>query len=604
MLQSLFSQLLAKRKKTNAAPLPAAPGALERAQLLATEGDWEAAARAAHEILREQPDNVSAIMLLGRSFRARGMLTQAQEAYRRALALEPGRAETWLDLGVCHHLEGDHFWARVYYRFAQALDPDNAEVWNEFAVVDIALGNYGKAEQALEGAIARNPALPQAWNNLGLILARRGDIASARRHFLRAAFLQPDFYMAHCNAGLAARDLELLEDAERALRRAIEVDPAPHTAWLNLGSVLQDAGRLDEALAALEAASERAALDADVLAALSSVHLRLGDASEAQRLASLAMERDPGHADATLALAHAQLASANFAEGWVNYEARLRSGSSPARRFPYPAWRGEPLAGKSVLVWGEQGLGDEIMFASCVPDLVAAGADCTLDCSPRLRTLFARSFPQVRLMGHGAPIDVQVSMGSLPLMFRRTPGAFPRHDGYLQPNPEYRAAWRERLRALGPGLKAGIAWRGGLMRTGRLQRSLDIEALTSLLRTPGVRWTSLQHGQTAGEIASLRKSGGIELEAWDDALTDLDQTAALISALDLVITVCSTVVHLAGAVGRPTWVLAPHAPAWRYLLAGREMPWYPSVVLYRQSSHGDWNGVVSTVASDLQCLAA
>jgi len=605
VLKALLARVLPRKAgdQKAAGASKGASGRLQQAQALAGEKSWDAAARVAEEILATEPGNVAAILLLARTFRARGMLPQAQDAYRRALALEPARAEVWLDLGVCHHLAGDHFWARVYYRFAQALDHDNANVWNEFGVVDIALGNFGKAEQALEGAIARNPALPEAWNNLGLVLARRGDIAGARRHFLRAAFLRPDFYMAHCNAGLAAKDLELLDDAERALRRALEVDPGPYTAWLNLGAVLQDAGRLDDALAAFEAARARAPDAADVLTALSALDLRRGDAAAAETIAKLAIKRDPQHADAALALAHAQLAAGNYADGWVNYEARQRSSASPARRFPFPAWRGEPLAGKSVLVWGEQGLGDEIMFASCLPDLLASGASCTLDCHPRLRALFERSFPQVRLPGDGFPIDVSVSIASLPSMFRRQREAFPRHGGYLRANPEDSAGWRDRLAGLGTGLKVGIAWRGGLLRTGRVQRSLDMEALLPLLRTPGVRWISLQHGETAAEIAALRNTHGVGVETWETATADLDQTAALIEALDLVITVCSTVVHLAGALGRPAWVLTPRAPAWRYLLAGTEMPWYPSVVLYRQSAHGEWQEVVERVAADLQCLA-
>jgi tetratricopeptide (TPR) repeat protein len=602
MLQSLLSQLLSKRRKGPQVRAPA-PDGLAHARLLFSNGQWGDAARVANDVLTGDPNDVEAILLLARIFRAQNMLHEAQDAYRRALALEPRRAEAWLDLGVCHHLAGDHFWARVHYRFAQALEADNAQVWNEFGVVDIALGNYGKAEQALEAAIARNPALPEAWNNLGLIVARRGDLGSARRHFLRAGFLRPDFYLAHCNAGLAARDLELVEDAERALRRAIEIDPGPHTAWLNLGSVLQDAGRLDEALAALEAARQRAPSDPDVLVALSTVHLRRGEASEAEALARSAIGRAPQHADAMLALAYAQLATGNFAEGWINYEARHRSAASPARRFPFPAWRNEPLAGKSVLVWGEQGLGDEIMFASCLPDLLATGAHCTLDCSPRLRALFERSFPDIRFMEDKPSIDVAISLASLPLLFRRERKAFPRHAGYLSADPARSAAWRQRLDALGTGRKVGLAWRGGLMRTGRVQRSIALDSLHPLLRIPGITWVNLQHGDTAAEIASVRDRQGTCIKSFDGVLEDLDETAALVEGLDLVITVCSTVVHLAGALGRPAWVLTPRAPAWRYLLEGTQMPWYPSVAMYRQDAPGDWSPVVQRVAADLQCSA-
>jgi tetratricopeptide (TPR) repeat protein len=604
VLKALLAQVLPKGRKTRSPAVSADATPLQRALALAAEKQWEEAARLTEELLAAQPEDVDAMLLQAKTFRARGLLEQAQQAYRRALVLQPRRVEAWLDLGVCHYLAGDHFWARVYYRFAAALDPENADVCNELAVVDIAVGNFGKAEEALEKAVARNPALPEAWNNLGLVLARRGELATARRHFLRAVFLRPDYYTAHCNVGLAAKDLELLDDAERALRHAVHIDPGPYTAWLNLGSVLQDAGKLEEALAALEAARQRAPDAPDVLAALSALWLRRADAAQAQALAERALEREPQHPQARLALAHAQLAQGNFAQGWSNYEARQHGSTPVVRRYQLPAWRGESLSGKSVLVWGEQGLGDEIMFASCLPDLLASPARCTLDCSPRLRSLFARSFPQLRVADNVTDgIDCTMPIGSLPLLFRESADAFPEHQGYLRPDRGRVAAWREQLAALGDGLKIGLAWRGGLLRTGQRQRSLELGELAQLFSIPNVRWVRLQHGDTAAELGHVREAYGASIASWDEALADLDETAALIGALDLVITVCSTVVHLSGAIGRPTWVLTPSAPAWRYQLAGTRMPWYPSVALYRQTVPGDWCDPVQRVEADLRCLA-
>lgn len=603
MLKALLAHVLPKAVKARSAVAPEA-SRLERAVALAAQKDWEAAARLSEEILASQPENVEALLLQAKTFRARGLLEQAQQAYRRALALQPRRADAWVDLGVCHYLAGDHFWARFYYRLASVLEPENGDVWNELGVVDIAVGNFGKAEEALEKAVARNPALPEAWNNLGLILARRGDIANARRHFLRATFLKPDYYVAYCNAGLAAKDLELLADAERALRRAVEIDPAPHTAWLNLSFVLQDAGKLDEALDALDAARERAPDAPEVLAALSALWLRRGDATQAQRLADSALELDSRNADARLALAHAQLMQGTYAEGWSNYEARMLGSTAVRRRYPLPEWRGEFPAGSSVLVYGEQGLGDEIMFASCLPDLIASGARCALDCSPRLRALFARSFPQVQVgQWDSGSIDCTIPIGSLPLLFRTNADAFPRHSGYLCPDAVRLAEWRERLDALGAGLKVGLAWRGGLLRTGQRQRSLDLGELVALLRVPNVRWVNLQHGDTAAQLQQIRDTHGVPVANWDHALADIDETAALVGALDLVVTVCSTVVHLTGALGRPAWVLTPSAPAWRYRSTGTHMPWYPSVLLYRQPKPGDWTEPVKRLEADLRCLA-
>ena len=604
MLKALLAQVLPRGRKKSplSAGMPATP--LERAAALVAQREWDAAARLTGEILAAQPDNVEALLLHAKSCRARQLLEQAQHVYRRALALDPRRADAWLDLGVCHYRAGDYFWARVYYRLAKTLAPGHADVWNELAVVDIALGNFGAAEEALERAVALNPALPEAWNNLGLVLVRRGQVAAARRHFLRAIFLRPEYYMAHCNAGLAAKDLELLDEAERLLRRAVQIDPAPAPGWLNFGAVLQDAGKLDEALAALESAHSRSPDAPDVLAALSALWLRRGDAARAEALAAQALAAEPQYAQARLALAHAQLAQGNFAAGWPNYQARLPAGAVTTRRYAAPAWQGEPLAGKSVLVWGEQGLGDEIMFAGCLPQLMAVAERCTLDCSPRLRRLFARSFPQAGLAdGNAEGIDHALPIGSLPLVFRRSVEDFPRHEGYLRADPARIAAWRTRLGGLGDGLKVGIAWRGGLLRTGRNERSLHLARLRQLLQAPNVKWVSLQHGETSAEIAAVRDAHGISVASWQEALGDLDETAALIMALDLVVTVCSTVVHLSGALGRRTWVLTPKAPAWRYQQAGAGMPWYPSVALYRQAVQGDWDEPVRAMQAELRCLA-
>jgi Tfp pilus assembly protein PilF len=610
MLRALFAHLLPKPKPVPVAEAP--QGLLERnleqMRSCASTRDWQGAAAAAGAVLALEPQQVEALLVKARSLRARGRIEEAKQAYRAALVLEPRRADAWLDLGVCYHMGADDFWARVYFRFAHDLDPNNAQVWNEFGVVEISLGNFEQAEQSLENAVNRNPELAEAWNNLGLVLARRGDLANARRHFLRATFLSPQHYMAHCNLGLACRELELEEEAAQALRRAIEIDASRHTARLNLAMVLQDQGKLEEALEMLEQALAAAPRDADVLAAMSALQLRRGAVAEAQQAARRALELDPQSADAQLALAYAHLSLGDFARGWEQYEARLRSRSSPAARFSFAHWRGEELAGKSVLVYGEQGLGDEIMFASCLPQLAALAARCSLACSPRLAALFRRSFPQVEVVDSVAKLEMQrrrgersidfsLAIGSLPLLFRRHHADFPSRGAYLCADEARTRAWRERLAALGPGLKVGIAWRGGLLRTGQVQRSLDLAGLAPLLRAPNVHWVSLQHGRAATESDE-------RITAWDEAIADLDETAALMSALDLVVTVCSTVVHLSGALGRPVWVLTPRAPAWRYLMEGERLPWYPSARLFRQRDASGWSEVLERVSTELERLAS
>jgi tetratricopeptide (TPR) repeat protein len=614
MLRSLLAQLLPRTKPPVAGRAPdaaPAPSPLEEPRRLLAARALDEAEAAVGAVLAAEPENAEALVLRAGILRRLGRLEAAMDAYRRALVLNPRNAEAWLDLGVCHFRTGDNFWARVYFRFARALDPDNADVLNEQGLIDIALGNFESAEESLDNAVNRNPDHPEAWNNLGLVVARRGDLGAARRNFLRATFLKADYYMAFCNLGLVCRDLELLEDAEKALRRAVEIDPEAATAWLNLGMVLQDQDRLEEALEALERARGIAPSDVDVLAGLGALWLRRGDGPRALETAELGLRLDPKNNEARLALAHAQLALGRFEEGWSNYEARLSSNASPLRPLLAPRCTGAAdLAGKTVLVQREQGLGDEIMFASCLPEFVRLGAKCIVHCDRRLEALFRRSFPQVEVVGsvrefdlpQGAAsraLDCRMPIGSLPEWYRRTMADFDRAQPFLRADPEKAARWRERLAGLGAGPKIGIAWRGGLYKTGRVRRSLSLEAMLPALRVEGLRWVNLQHRDHLEELEQMRARHGVQIGNWDEALSDLDETAALIANLDLVITVCSTVVHLTGALGRPVWTLTPFAPAWRYLHQGERMPWYADVRLIRQRSESGWGAVVEEVVASL-----
>jgi len=601
MLRALLTRLISRRRPDPLAPppAPASDDPLTRAKQRSALKAHDEALALADEVLEGDPDNAEAAVLRADSLRKIGRIQEAKDAYRRALFLDPRRADAWLDLGVCHHLEEDHFWARVYFRCALVLAPGNANILNESGVVELALGNLERAQVSLEAAVNSDPEHAEAWNNYGIVLARRGDRPGARRSFLRATFLKPTFYMALCNLGLVCRELELTEEAEQALRSAVQLNPKAVTALLNLGFVLQDRGELDEAADVLETARALAPDDADVLTALSALHLSKGDATAACAAARAALERRPNDGDARLALALALLSQRDFAAGWPEYEGRRDSSTSPIRRVPGKPWQGEPLNATSILVTAEQGVGDEIMFSSCLPDLLALGGQCRMSCDPRLRQLLARAFPSIQFIDDPASADAEftVPLGSLPLHFRRSVTDFP-GTAYLAPDAERLRSWRARLAGLGDGLKIGIAWRGGLLRTGRATRSLDLDRLLPLLRAPGVHGVSLQAGNVDEELEGLRRAHGLSVAHWRDA-QPLDEAAALISALDLVVTACCTTVHLAGALGQPTWVLTPYAPAWRYGLSGTQMPWYRSVRLFRQPAPRDWSAVIASVTDAL-----
>lgn len=304
-------------------------------------------------------------------------------------------------------------------------------------------------------------------------------------------------------------------------------------------------------------------------------------------------------------MAHLLLAQGHYRDGWDYYEARLASRASPRGTYAIPHWQGaEPPIGRRLLVYGEQGLGEQIMFASMLDD-IAGDADVTLDCEPRLRSLFERSFERVRMLerraeplaASGARFDACIPLGSLARWYRRDERDFPRHAGYLKPDPARVAEWRRQMAQWAPGRRIGIAWKGGLASTGRALRSLELPEIARwAARQPAV-WVSLQHDARAEELDGFRAHAPLHHDG--TALRDIDDTAALVASLDLVIAPCSTVVHMAGALGRPVWVLTSFAPAWRYRLQGEGMPWYPSARLFRQPAHGAWAPVLESVADAL-----
>jgi len=537
--------------------------------------------------------------------RARGDLGAAETAWRSALARDPRDAESWMRLGTLCYRAGRLAEAHQYFRAVLEIAPGDTSALNELGLVELAFGNRTDARSTFEALLDRDPEHPRAWNNLGLALAGQGQLQEAERAFRRALALDPGDAVAAANLGLACRDLNRPEAAREAYARALEADPDAHGARVGLALALQDLGELDAARVQIDAALARAPEDAQALEAASVLRLRLGDAAGALACAERALRVASDDAEALLARAHARLAEGRYREGWRDYEARLRARASPRRNYALPHWMSDAMPSGRLLVYGEQGLGEQIMFASMLgefADRTARGPAAALDCAPRLRRLFRRSFPMLRVLDDEAAraagtrdFDHCIAIGSLARYLRNSEADFPRHAGYLRADAPAVAGWRTRL--AGAPLRVGIAWRGGLPSTGRALRSLDPEVLGAALRVPGLRWVSLQHDARAEELAALAGCASVLHDA--DTLADIDRSAALVAALDLVIVPCSTMAHLAGGLGVPVWVLTPHAAAWRYRLQGETMPWYPSARLFRQGGSEAWQDVIARVAEEL-----
>lgn len=540
-----------------------------------------------------------------------GERAAAESSYRQALELDTRNADAHYLLGALLGESGNFSEAATHLDRALALRSDFADAHAARGNVFLMLEERPAATASYEQALRLDPGNAIAHFNLGLLLQAAGTRERAFHHFERAYALAPEIPDLLKNLVLSHIEFERYDDAQRLLQRVLAQTPRHLPALKCIGLVLQKVHRPHEALQYYMTARALDDTDAELLNNFGIVMQDLGRLDEAIASYDAAIALKP---DFTLAIWHRSLAyllQHDFARGWPDYELRLMSNDRPQRPTEFARWNSGGLAGKRLLVYAEQGLGDEIMFASCIPDVVAAGAHCVVECSAKLETLFQRSFPQATVYAanphHRLPpgvreagIDVQSPIGSLPLHLRRVRADFPRHHGYLRADSQWIAAWQSRLAALGPGLKVGISWQGGTYKSRGPVRSLPLVHWLPILQSKNVHFIDLQYTDCSAEREALRAATGIDVHNWEEARTDYEQTAALVTALDLVISVCTAVIHLGGALGRPVWVMAPYSPEWRYGIAGEDMPWYPSVRVFRQTAYGEWDAVIDKVAQSLR----
>lgn len=508
---------------------------------------------------------------------ADGRYADAIGELEAVLEHEPESADAYYRLGLAQHRLGRYEEAADAFVMALHYAPSMTKAYTALAEAQWKQGWIDQALQTIERSIESDGGNPESFKLRAALRVAAGDVPAAVASYEQALALRPDDAPAHASLGyLLFNDCGEYERGCRHLERALALDPDDTIAQCNYTLLLL---------------------------------LHRGDPEAALALCDRLLSRDPAMHEARLNRALAALTLGRFETTWDDYEARKRvRGHYVPRSFPFPEWRGEDPAGKTVFVHSEQGLGDEIMFASCFGDLIDRAGACVIECSARLRALFARSFPRARFVaadaastsGASERADLHVAAGSLPRFFRRSWVDFPEHSGYLRSDPELQAQWRRRLDALGAGLKVGLAWRGGAVSTRSALRSLELTALAPLFALPGCRFVDLQYGATDADRMKLREAIGSEPQRWPEAIEDLEQCAALMANLDVVISVCTTVVHLAGALGRPVWVMTPRIAEWRYLRSGERMPWYPSASLVRQETPGDWNPVIEEVVRRLR----
>ncbi|MDR3733932.1 MAG: tetratricopeptide repeat protein [Acidobacteriaceae bacterium] len=511
--------------------------------------------------LRLRPQAAEAHDAVATAYRVAHQMAAATRHHRLAIALCPDAVASWLNLAMTEQERGAE--AASTFRRVLRLDPWLAEGWLGMAW---ALTDPARAIAAGRQTVLLTPGQAGAYELMALRALGQGDIAQAALSSHRAAILSPGSAAIHYNFALVEQERDDGNRAEALYHRSLCLDPALAPAWHNLGNLLKDRDRPDAAMPIYRRA------------------LRL----------------NPDDAKFHVSVAVTQLLAGNMVVGAAELEWLWQTEQVPRRRTRIPNWTGDACPDSTLLIHNDQGLGDAIQLIRLVPRLKERCRRLIIECDDTLLPLFAAvpGIDQViALDAPLPPVDFQASllgtMHRLGLDWPDLPGPIP----YLQADSNRVMIWRQRLE---PGFTAGLVWAGNPKHGNDRRRSCPLAALAPVLSVPGIQWVSLQKGAVAGDLIRL---------GWQNRIVDLApliedfaDTAAIIETLDLVITVDTAVAHLAGALGRPCWVLLPYAPDWRWMRDRSDTPWYPTLRLFRQPVPGDWDALATAVAAALDSL--
>jgi len=507
-------------------------------------GEKDAAMENYRNALSINPVNMAACTNLCRLLLNEKKIPELKKRLRPVMEIRPMPLEVLSLLGAIYNEASDFEKAYYYYKKAYSIDPASLEIVKGLVHSQVRLEKYDEAVEISKQAVRQYPESAQAYAVLGY------------------AYLKSDIF----------------QPALDCFNRSLKINPDDYSVHNNRAVTLQYMGHIDEAIQCYEQA--------------------------------YALNKD--HKETLFYQSLAYLTKGDFAHGWRNYQYRTFSHKIRYLKARYRHCDLHTEKPDRLLVHSEQGLGDEIMFASCIPDVLSYTSKCYLECDAKLADLFRNSFPAVEVISgtelasvsddNNMPleIDCQMAIGDLPGYFRNSLGDFPDHSGYLKAEQERINYWGERLAGIGEGMKIGLSWTGGMASTHRRRRSIAIERLLPVLELDDVHFISLQYTECRDEIDAFGKQYDVYIYHWQDAIDDYSETAALISSLDLVITVQTAVAHLSGALGCEVWILLNSCPEWRYMISGEDLPWYPAASLFRQEKHGDWDEVITRVKNKLQ----
>jgi tetratricopeptide (TPR) repeat protein len=542
-----------------------------------------AAAKQRRPMLSDTPPrlgatSIDALFATAAQHHQSGRLARAEELYRQILAINP------------NHVDSLHFLGLNAYRVGR---------------IDVAINLIGRA-------IELNGAVPEFHNNIGGAYHIFGKLDEAISHFRRALALNPNFVEAHFNLGKALYVQGNIDEAIEQYQRVITIRPDHAGAYNNLASTLSECGKYDQAIVHYQRALSLQPGNSEVFYNLGLALRAQGHLDEAVTHYRRAVALRPDFAEAHTNIGQALLLSGRFEEGWKEYEWRWKTNqmSGETRDFSAPVWSGEAIGDRVILLHAEQGFGDSLQFCRYVP-LLSASARIVLEVEPPLVRLVSRLRGVSEIVARGdrlPPFDLHCALLSLPRAFGTTLDTIPAAVPYLSADSTLAALWRERLDSL-DGLRVGLVWasnpdplQDAARQRDRREKSISPDQLSLLAEVKELSFVSLQKASTA---AQTRKSpAGLVLHDWTDELEDFADTAALVDGLDLVISVDTAVAHLAGALGKPVWLMNRFDTDWRWLLNRDDSPWYPLLRQFRQPAAGDWISVIAKVRDALRRLVA
>ncbi|SEC44555.1 Flp pilus assembly protein TadD, contains TPR repeats [Rhizobiales bacterium GAS188] len=569
-----------------------------------------------------------------------GRHEDAVAAHEGALRAHPEDAELWLNRSDALARLGRNEEALASCEACLALRPAFPEALYRRGVLQDRLGRLPQACASYQEALRLQPAYPEALCNLARILHRLGDAPAALTLTEEALRHRPDFLPALLNQanllyqlgrlqdailackeallscpgepkllrllGTMLRDLGQLDEAESAIDAAIARAPDDADAWMSRAIILRDRAKLDQALAAYETALRLRPAFPEALSNCGVLLRELGRVGDSIRHFDLALALKPDYPDARNNRAGSLLLSGRLQQGFEDFEARWQRTGAPQKivAADCPEWRGETLEGRKLLVLDEQGLGDLIHMARYLPLLVDRGAEVTLICRKSMQALLRSLRTPLGFLDAGdaaqgfdpKAFDYQIAVTSLPRAFGTTLTSIPCEMPYLRAEPDRVARWAQRIGEA--GIRIGLCWQGNIGVDG--ERAIPAEALGALAGQASLRFVSLMRDEPPPSCLPV-ETLGVDFDAGPGAFLD---AAAVIACLDLVVTCDTAIAHLAGALGKPAFLLLKHVPDWRWLLGRQDSPWYPGMRLFRQAQRGEWGPVLAAVRQELQCFAA